>query len=197
MRSRVGIGLLIAAGVGLLATIGLLMLRGTPAPPEEWELKKQRPDITRPADDEREPAGPILISGTELTVEEGGKVIWRADFGGEIELDQKGRTARAEQVNWRFEGQGFRGLTVVAPIMTADYDLRELRFAAGVVITAEEGELRFSAGEVRYQFDTHKLIASDDVRFRRGSYLGQAQELVVDNNTKIIRLKRGSLRRTE
>lgn len=196
MKPRLGMALLIAAGVGLLVTIGLMVLRGKPAPPEDWEREKQRPDITRPANAGEEPAGPISVSGTELTVEEGGKVIWRASFGGQIELDQEGRTARAEQVNWQFEGEGFEGLTVEAPIMTADYDLRQLRFAEGVVISAEEGDLLFSAGEVRYQFDTHKLIATDDVRFRRGSYSGQVEELVIDNNTKIIRLKRGCLQRS-
>lgn len=189
--------LLIAAGVGLLLAIGLLVLRGKPTPPEQWEIEKRAPDITRPADGGQQPTGPIAVTGTELTVEEEGQVIWRASFGGQIELDQQGRTARAQQVNWQFEGEGFEGLTVQAPVMTADYDLRQLRFAEGVVISAEEGDLRFSAGEVRYQFDTHKLIATGDVRFRRGSYSGQAEELVVDNNAKVIRLKRGCLRRTQ
>jgi len=197
MKSRLGMALLIAAGVGLLAAIGLLVLRGKPTPPEQWEIEKRSPDISVPADGGQQPTGPISVSGTELTVEEEGKVIWRASFGGQIELDQEGRTARAEQVNWQFEGEGFAGLTVAAPVMEADYDLRQLEFGEGVVITAEEGNLRFSAGQVRYQFDTHKLIATGDVRFRRGSYSGQAEELVVDNNTKVIRLKRGSLRRTE
>lgn len=187
--------LIIAAGVGLLATIGLLVLRGKPTPPEQWEIEKRRPDISRPANEAPAPTGPIVVSGTELTVEEDGRVIWRARFGGQIELDQQGRTARAEEVDWRFEAKGFEGLSVQAPIMTTDYNQRELHFAQGVVISADEGDLRFSARQVRYQFDTHKLIATGDVRFRRGSYSGQAEELVIDNNRKLIRLKRGSLRR--
>jgi len=194
MRARLGLAILIVAGVALVVAVIFVATRGRPTAVEDWELNKEVPLIRQPGEEEPSTQGPIQVSGTELTVADAsGAIIWRAGFGGQIELDQQGRTARAEQVHWEFEGEGFEGLTVDAPIMTADYDMRLLHFSQGVSIEAEQGVWTFSARDVRYQFGTQKLIAVGDVHFQSGSYAAQVQEAVIDNRSKTVRLKRGEL----
>ncbi len=197
MKARVGLMVLVLALAGLIVTVIFIIVYSHPTEMEERAEGEEVPVFVAPGEESPRPEGPIQVSGTELTVSEEGRIIWRASFGGEIELDQKGRTARAEQVDWRFEGEGFQGLTITAPVMVADYNAGTLRFSGGVVIATEEGDLRFSANEVSYQFDTHKLIASGDVSFRQGAYSGRVRELVVDNRTKTLRLKQGELVRTQ
>ncbi len=197
MKARQGLAILILAGVGVIATVVFMAMRGKPTPVEDWELNKEVPLILGPGEEPAETQAPIEVAGTELTVVEDGEVVWRASFGGQIELDQQGRTGRAEQVDWQFEGKGFEGLAVRAPLMVADYDMKELRFSSGVDIEAEKGDLRFSANDVTYQFGTHKLIATGDVRFQSGAFAGEAEELVIDNRSRTIRLKRGQLTRRQ
>lgn len=188
---------LILALVGLVMTVIFIIAHSRPPETGERAGGEEVPVFSAPGEESPKPEGPIQLSGTELTVSEDGRIIWRASFGGEIELDQRGRTARAEQVDWRFEGEGLRGLAITAPVMVADYNAGMLRFSGDVVIATEEGDLRFFANEVSYQFDTHKLIASGGVSFRQGAYSGRVRELVVDNRTKTLRLKQGELVRTQ
>jgi len=196
MRARLGLAILIVAGVVLVAAVVFVATRGRPTPVEDWELNKEVPLVRQPGEEEPTSEGPIHVSGTELTVtDEAGEVIWRASFGGQIELDQQGRTARAEQVHWEFEGEGFEDLIVDAPIMTADYDMKLLHFSEGVSIEAEGGELTFSASDVKYQFGTRKLICTGAVRMRRGAYVLTGDRLVIDNNTQKIRVTNGELRK--
>ncbi|MGD9496330.1 MAG: hypothetical protein AB7Y46_08465 [Armatimonadota bacterium] len=197
MRARLGLVILAVAGLLLIGVVVFVVARGRPTPPEDWERERGVPVVREPGEEPAEAESAIRVSGTELTVMEKGKVVWRAHFGGQIELDARGRTARAEEVDWRFQGAGFRGLRVYAPLMVADYDMQVLRFSEGIVIEAEERDLRFSAAQVVYEFGTRKLIATGDVRFRRGPYAGQARELVIDNRAKVIRLKSGQLVRTQ
>ena len=196
MRARLGMTILVAAGVILVAAVVFVATRGRPVAVEDWELNKEVPLIRRPGEEEPTTEGPIQVSGTELTVaDEAGEIIWRARFGGQIELDQQGRTARAEQVHWQFEGEGFAGLIVDAPIMTADYQMRLLHFSQGVSIEAEAGAMTFSARDVKYEFGTRKLICTGDVRMRRGAFVLTGDRLVIDNSTEKIRVTNGELRK--
>lgn len=198
MRARLGLAILIIAGVALVVTVIFVATRGRPTAVEDWELNKEVPLIRQPGEAEPTPQGPIQVSGTALTVaNEAGEVIWRASFAGQIELDQQGRTARAEQVHWEFEGEGFDGLSVDAPVMTADYDRKLLQFSEGVTIELEQGDFSFSAARVEYQFNTQKLIATGDVQFRGGSYAAHVREAVIDNRAMTLRLKHGELVRRE
>ena len=182
------------AGLLLIAVAIVVVLRSRPEPPPN--------DVETPgnaATDAGTPANTaggdpdVQLSGVALTIKEEGEVVWRASFGGEIEMDEEQKLASATEVLWEFEGKGFEGLTLEAPLMRAAWDERLLTFSGGIAIEGEDGTLRFSCETAEYQFDTHKIIGRGDVRFQRGNYYGRAQEVVVDNDRKIIRLKRGSL----
>jgi hypothetical protein len=201
MRDRLGTIVLVAAAVLLLGVALLVILRGQPEPsPEDAEPPPAVNDLAEDGEDgEKQPEEEtgIQISGTELTIREEGEVIWRASFGGEIELDKDNRVAQATDVLWEFEGQGFQGLTLTAPQMRAAWDERRLHFSEGVLIESEGEDLRFRADTAVYQFDTQKVIGRGDVRFQRGNFYGHAEEVVVDNRREVVRLKRGSLTRRQ
>ncbi|MGI5819617.1 MAG: hypothetical protein ACOX9R_16150 [Armatimonadota bacterium] len=201
MRDRLGLIVLGIAGLLLVAVIVLVLLSGGREEPDEG-LEPVGPPVDGIAEDDDEPDGTgdvsdIEVSGTELTIREEGEVVWRASFGGEIELDEQQNVARATDVLWEFEGAGFEGLTLRAPLMRAAWDERRLHFSEGIVIEGEGGRLRFSSNTAEYQFDTKKVIGRGDVRFQRGSFYGRAEEVVVDNQLKVVRLKRGSLTRRQ
>lgn len=201
MIERRGLILLVIAGLLLVGIIVLVVIGGGPDEPP-GEVEPPGPVEAVDGDDAGEPDdGPgisgIEISGTELTIREEGEVVWRAVFGGEIELDENHNVARASDVVWEFEGEGFEDLTLEAPLMQADWNDRRLRFSEGILIEAEGSQLRFSAKTAEYQFDTKKVIGRGDVRFQRGSFYGRAEEVVVDNQRRIVRLKRGSLTRRQ
>lgn len=196
MRDRLGMIILAVAAVLLVGIVLLVVLRSRPQPPANGELpptpvNEVAPDGEQAPEDEPD----IEVSGTELTIEEEGEVVWRASFGGEIELNEENNVARATEVTWEFEGEGFEGLTLEAPLMRADWNEGRLYFSEGIAIEGEGGELQFTAETAVYQFDTHKIIGRGDVRFRRGNFYGRAEEVVVDNDRKTVRLKRGSLTR--
>lgn len=199
MRERLGVIALILAG---LLLVGVVLFIATSGGPENGENGGEPPPPANTADGEddsgEENGDPdVQISGTELTIREEGEIVWHASFGGEIELDENQNVARATDVVWQFEGQGFEGLTLEAPLMRADWNEQRLHFSEGIVIEGEDGRLRFSANTAEYQFDTKKIIGRGDVRFQRGNFYGRAEEVVVDNNSKIVRLKRGSLTRRQ
>lgn len=202
MRQRLGLIALVLAGLLLVGVIVLVTITGTPDREPEGPASPDTPANAAggadngEADDGVDVTG-MQVSGTELTIREEGKVIWRASFGGEIELDEDQNVARATDVKWEFEGEGFEGLSLEAPLMRADWDERRLHFSHGIVIEAEGGNLRFSANTAEYQFDTKKVIGRGDVRFQRGSFYGRAEEVVVDNRRKTVRLKRGTLTRRQ
>jgi hypothetical protein len=201
MIERRGLILLVIAGLLLVGTIVLVVVGGGPDEPA-GEVEPPGPVNAVDGGDVAEPDnGPeisgIEISGTELTIREEGEIVWRAAFGGEIELDENQNVARASDVVWEFEGEGFEDLSLESPLMRADWNEQRLRFSEGIVIEAEGGDLRFSAQTAEYQFDTKKVIGRGDVRFQRGSFYGRAEEVVVDNQRRLLRLKRGSLTRRQ
>lgn len=187
MRRRPGLIALLLAGAGLLAVVVFIALRGQPG-------DEQAPRPAPTPDEPEEAQGPIQVRGSELTVREDGEVVWRASFGGEITLDREAGTAHAQDVAWRFEGEGFDDLSLRAPLMVADYDAGWLRFSEGVAIEAE-GAMSFSAGEVQYDFDARTLLGIGGVRFARGRFEAEAEQFVIDNRARQIRLKRGELTR--
>ncbi len=199
MVERRGIILLSIAGVLLAGVVALVVLSGPseeddPQPPAAPVNAAEGEHDAGESDDGTDVSG-VKVSGTEITIREEGEVVWHARFGGEIELDEDQNVARATEVVWEFEGEGFEDLTLEAPLMRADWNEQRLRFSDGIVIQAEGGELRFSASSAEYQFNTRKVIGRGDVRFQRGNFYGRAEEVVVDNQRRIVRLKRGSLTR--
>ncbi len=193
MRGRLWVVALTLAGVGLALAIVFIVIQGRPGADRDGEAPGPPEDR---ASEPEKPEPRIEVTDTEVTVrDEEGTVIWRASFAGEIELDAQGRTARAERVHWRFEGKGFRELGLKAPLMEADYNRRLLAFSEGVSIQAEGGELVFSADAVQYQFDTHKLIGSGQVLMRSGAFLLTGDRLVIDNNTRKVRVRNATLRK--
>lgn len=200
MTKRLGLIVLAVTVVLLLGIVLLVVLRSRPAPPPEGRDVSEAPvNEATGGDGAEEPDdGPdIEVSGTELTISEEGEVVWRASFGGNIEFDEDQNVAHATNVLWEFAGEGFEGMTLEAPMMRADWDEGRLRFSDGIAIDGEGGELRFTANSAEYQFDTRKIIGRGDVRFKRGHFYGRAEEVVVDNNRRVVRLKRGSLTRRE
>ncbi len=196
MRDRLATIVLTAAATILIGVIVVVVLRNRPDTPTnaagpEPPANAVSEDVEQPPGDEPD----IQVSGTELTIEEEGEVIWRASFGGEIDLNEQRNVARATDVTWQFEGRGFTGLTLTAPVMRADWNQGRLYFSDGIVVEGDTERLRFSAEKAEYQFDTHKVIGRGNVRFQRGSFSGRAEEVVVDNDRRIVRLKRGSLTR--
>lgn len=195
MRDRLGLIFLGIAALLLVGVVLFVVLRARPANGPETAVAPANTldgdGSGEPEDGEEHPD--IQVSGTELTISEDGEVIWRATFGGEIELDEEHNIASATDVLWEFEGPGFEGLSLKAPRMRADWNEQRLRFSDGIAIEGEGGSLRFSADTAEYQFDTHKVIGRGNVRFQRGNYYGRAEEVVVDNSRRVVRLKRGSL----
>lgn len=193
MRDRLGLIALIIAAILLLAVVALVVSRSRPEPP----VTGPTPANAAPGPDTAENAAgsdqDVRLSDVSLTVKEEGEVVWRAAFGGEVEMYSDRKVASATDVLWEFQGRGFSDLTLKAPLMRAAWDERRLTFSGGVLIESEGGRLRFSCDNAEYQFDTHKVIGRGDVRFQRGNYYGRSQEVVVDNDRKIVRLKRGSL----
>lgn len=199
MTERRGLIVLAIAGL-LLVGVVVLVLVTRPTEPAPNDVEPPPPPINGVDEDEPDDAvgiSEIEVSGTQLTIREEGEVVWRASFGGEIELDENQNVARATDVVWEFVGPGFDDLTLEAPLMRASWDERRLRFSEGIMITGEGGQLRFSARTAEYQFDTKKVIGRGDVRFQRGNFYGRAEEVVVDNQQRVVRLKRGSLTRRE
>lgn len=193
MRGRLWLILLILAGLVLVGVIAVVVFGGRAADhPEGIEP----PEVAEPEDpwDSAEET-PVQVSGTEITAREHGEVVWRATFSGEIEIDERAGTARAEEVKWYFEGEGFDALSLEAPLMEADYGQRLLSFSRGVRIEAEDGRLQFAASAVEYQFNTRKLIGSGDVWMRSGDYMLTGTRLVIDNATEKIRVSNGTLRK--
>ncbi len=194
MRSRLPLILLLSAGLLLVGIAVFVFVVGRPEPPpDEVEPPNGPPGIMEPGVDELDDEDPVEITDTEITAREDGEVIWRATFEGEIEIDERGGTARAEKVHWRFEGEGFDDLNLRAPLMEADYAGKMLSFSRGVRIEAENGRLEFEAGSVDYEFDTHKLIGSGDIRMRSGAYVLIGTHLVIDNRTERVRVSNGTL----
>ncbi len=198
MRSRPDLILLLIAAVGLTGVGLFVALRGMPGEPvaqpeSASDTGEGRPD--QQGEGHGEPIAPeATFSDAKLTFREDGEIVWRASFGGEVEVEPEG-IARAEDVHWVFEGQGFDDLELRAPVMFAGWEERVLRFDRGVEITAEGGGLSFRADEVVYQFDTHKLIGTGQVRMRRGAFVLTGSKLVIDNNTQKIRVSDATLRR--
>ncbi|MGC9318043.1 MAG: hypothetical protein ACP5KN_08410 [Armatimonadota bacterium] len=191
MGQRPGLIVLIAVGLGLVAVAIFVAIVGRPG----QQVPAERPEeLEEQAEAEQSEAPQAQVSGAEVTVSDAqGEVVWRASFGGEITYNEDNRIARAEDVHWLFEGPGFEGLNVKAPVMMAGWEEKVLRFAEGVTIAAHGGDLSFSAAAAEYQFGTRKLIGRGDVRFQRGSFSGRVEELVIDNRAELIRLKRGEL----
>lgn len=200
MTERRGLIVLAIAGLLLVGVVVLVVINGPGGegpdgvePPVTPTETAEGPDGD--AEDEGIDVSEVRVSGTEITIREEGEIVWRASFRGEIELDEDQNVARATDVLWEFEGEGFEDMTLKAPLMQADWNEQRLRFSEGIVIEAEGGELRFSANTAEYQFNTRKVIGRGDVRFQRGNYYGRAEEVVVDNQRMVVRLKRGSLTR--
>ncbi len=190
MRDRLGLIVFGIAGLLLIAVALAVVLRSRPETPSNGVEAAGGPETLANAAGD----GPdVQLSGVALTIKEEGEVVWRASFGGEVEMDEEQKLASATEVLWEFEGKGFKGLTLEAPLMRAAWDEKRLTFSGGIVIEGEDGTLRFSCSTAEYEFDTHKIIGRGDVRFQRGNYYGRAQEVVVDNDRKTVRLKRGSL----
>ncbi len=194
MRDRLGLIALILAGLLLMAVVALVVLRSRPAPPT-GPNGAGTPANAGPATPANTAGGDqdVQLSGVSLTIKEQGEVVWRASFGGEVEMNPDQKLASATEVLWEFQGTGFKGLTLKSPLMRAGWDEKRLTFTGGILIEGENGTLRFSCDTAEYQFGTHKIIGRGDVRFQRGNYYGRAEEVVVDNDRKTVRLKRGSL----
>lgn len=192
MRGRLWVILLALAGLLVVGAVVFVVVSGRPDPLPEDEWPPDAPLDATESEDEIEKA-PVEVTDTEITAREDGEVVWRATFEGEIEIDERAGTARAEQVRWYFEGAGFSDLSLSAPLMEADYGRRVLSFSRGVRIEAEKGRLQFAAGSVEYQFDTRKLIGSGNVWMRSGDYRLTGTRLVIDNRTEKIRVRNGTL----
>jgi len=202
MTERRGLIVLIIAGLLLVGVIVLVVTNGPSTDGEDGAGPATAPTNTAGGEaagggEEGPDVSGVKVSGTEITIREEGEVVWHASFGGEIELDENQNVARATDVLWEFMGQGFKDLTLKAPLMQADWNEQRLHFSEGVVIEAEGGDLRFSANTAEYQFDTKKIIGRGDVRFQRGNFYGRAEEVVVDNQRRVVKLKRGSLTRRQ
>ena len=203
MRERLGVIALGIAGLLLVGVVLLVIVSGRSGESPDGAEPPTPPANTADGGesggegDRGEQTPDVQVSGTELTIREEGEVVWHAAFGGEIELDEKNNVASATDVTWEFKGQGFKGLTLEAPMMRANWSEGRLRFSDGIVIVAEERNLRFSADTAVYQFDTKKVIGRGNVRFQRGNFYGRAEEVVVDNRRRTIRLKRGTLTRRQ
>jgi len=194
MRDRLVLIAFGVAGLLLIAVALAVVLRSRPETPSNGVEAPANAAGGPETPENAAGGGPdVQLSGVELTIKEEGEVVWRASFGGEIEMDEEQKLASATEVLWEFEGKGFKGLTLEAPLMRAAWDDKLLTFSGGIAIEGEGGTLRFSCETAEYQFDTHKIIGRGDVRFQRGNYYGRAQEVVVDNDRKTVRLKRGSL----
>ena len=192
MRGRLPQILLIIASLLLAGVIVFVAVSVRSGPPPEDPVPI---DSAEPWEEEEPEEAPVEITDTEITAREDGEVVWRATFAGEIEIDERAGTARAEQVRWHFAGQGFDALSLDAPLMEADYGREVLSFSQGVRIEAEDGRLQFAAGRVEYEFNTRKLIGSGDVWMRSGEFMLTGTRLVIDNATEKIRVSNGTLRK--
>jgi|LSQX01.3.fsa_nt_gb hypothetical protein len=197
MRERLVPIALGVIGVLLLAVVVLLVLRSRPDGPETGPDGAEAPANAAAENGEAGGESDVQLSDVSVTISEEGEVVWRASFGGEVEMDEQQQLASATDVLWEFQGEGFEGLTLKAPLMRASWEDQRLSFSGGIAIEGEGGKLKFSAKTAEYQFSTQKVIGRGDVRFQRGNYFGRAEEVVVDNKQKTVRLKRGTLTRVQ
>jgi len=185
MSRRLGLGALVAAALLLVLVMVWVMRqpRGEPEPEPEVAAEQQ-------------PAAPSLeASGGEVVHrDERGEVVWTAKFGGTIKVDAQQRHLRHSDVVWELARGGLPGLSVRAPVMDADYDTRRLTFSQGVDVQAYGGAARFVVDELRFEFDTHKLIGEGQVAFRYGGFTLKGTKLVIDNRRKKVRVSNGTLR---
>ena len=185
MGRTVGMVALVAAIVGVVVVI-------------VWVARQPRGPITPDSAAETsvpdEPATPIEISGGEIVQrDEDGEVLWRAKFGGTIEIDEQGRSLQHTDVVWELERDGVTDISVKAPIMRVDYDARLLFFGEGVDIAADDGAARFVVDDLRYELDTDKLIGEGEVAFRYGGFTLTGSRLVIDHANNKVRVTDGTL----
>ena len=185
MGRTLGMVALVAALVGVVVVI-------------VWVARQPRGPVTQgsaveiPEPDE--PATPIEISGGEIVQrDEDGEVLWRAKFGGAIEIDEQGRSLQHTDVVWELQRDGVTDLSVKAPTMRADYDARLLVFGEGVDITADDGAARFVVDDLRYELDTDKLIGEGEVSFRYGGFAMTGTRLVIDHANDKVRVTDATL----
>jgi len=188
MSRRLGLLALLAAVVGLVAVVVWVILqpRGTvetPPGPEAEPTAEPEHEITLEA-------GP----GEIVHSDESGEVVWSAKFGGSITIDEQRRHLKYTDVVWELERSGLTDLSVRAPIMEADYESRLLTFSEGVDIQARGGEARFVTDELRYEFDTEKLIGEGEVAVSYGGFTLTGTKLVIDNRAGKVRVSNGTLR---
>ncbi len=189
MRKTLGLATLVAAIVGVIAVVWWVSRQ--PTAPIEPDIGENGPgEIAEPAEDN----GPVEVSGGEIVRrDEGGEVIWRATFGGTITVDEQERTLKHTDVLWELQRGGIKDLSIKAPVMEADYDSRMLTFSEGVDIQADDGQARFVVDEVRYEFDTEKLISDGQVAFMYGGFTLRGSRLVIDNRAQKVRVSDAAL----
>lgn len=185
MGRTLGMVALVVAIVGVIAVV-------------VWVVRQPRgpetPDsaVETPVPDE--PATPIEISGGEIVQRDAdGEVLWRAKFGGAIEIDEQGRSLQHTDVVWELQRDGVTDLSVKAPTMRADYDAGLLVFGEGVDITADDGAARFVADDLRYELNTDKLIGEGEVAFRYGGFSLTGSRLVIDHANDKVRVTDATL----
>lgn len=184
MSRGLGLGALLAAALLLLVVIVWVARqpRGEPEP---------GPEVTAP----EQPAAPALEAsgGKVVHRDESGEVVWTAKFGGTIKVDETQRHLRHRDVVWELARGGLPHLSVRAPVMEADYDTRRLTFSEGVDVQAYDGAARFVVDEMRFEFDTQKLIGEGQVAFIYGGFTLKGTKLVIDNRNKKVRVSNGTL----
>lgn len=185
MNRRLGLVALAVALIGLVL-VAVWVVRQPRGEPQTG------PEVA-PAEEPDVPA--IEASGGEVVHrDESGEVVWTAKFGGTISVDEQQRRLRHTDVHWELQRGGLTDLSVRAPVMEADYDSRLLIFSEGADIQAEGGRARFVVDEVRYEFDTHKLISEGEVAFSYGGFTLTGTKLVIDNANRKVRVSNGCLR---
>ncbi len=183
MRRTLGMVALVVALIGVVAVI--VWVARQPRGPVSPDSAVKIPD---------KPTPPIEVSGGEIVErDEDGKILWRAKFGGVIEIDEQGRSLQHTDVVWELERDGVTDISVKAPVMRADYNARLLTFSEGVDITADDGAARFVVDDLRYEFDTDKLIGEGEVAFRYGGFALTGSRLVIDHANDKVRVTDGTL----
>ena len=184
---RPGLLLSLVAGGLLLGLIvwGLTQVgHGKPQGPSEAELKAKQ-------EQEAKARAVEVEGGTIEQRDPSGKLLWTIRAAGKLTVDEQGRAAVGDKVRWEMQRANQQTLLLEAPKFRGDYDANRLVFTDGVTVSTDGGKTNFTAPQMTFEIDTHKLVAEGGATVSRAPYQCTAQRAVFDDNLSQIRLSQG------
>lgn len=120
-----------------------------------------------------------------------GRLEWKVTAAGDLEFDTGKQTVSGRDVEFEMLSQDRLPVIVLAPVLDANYDTKQLTFSQGVRGHLKDGSAHFQVNHLVYDFATKKLVGSGGAKLVQGQNTATAQEIVLDAVTKKVRLRGG------